>query len=294
MENIKINGQGSGRLRRYGYLILGTFFMAVSYKSIYDSAGMVTGGFSGIGVIVKRISGGVWAGGIPLWITNTGLNIPLYIAAYIIEGKGFVKDTLLGTVLLTLYLAILPSVPVPEADYLLASVYGGVICGVGVGLVLKSGFTTGGTDMLAVLLHRMLPHYSLAKLIQVLDGVIVAAGMVVFGLNVSLYAIIAIYVTALITDAVLEGAKHARAAIIISDKNDEIAPALINKVKRGVTRFPAYGVFGQKERNVLLCIVSKKQISEVKEIVLEIDEKSFLVVGDVREVMGEGFVQKLQ
>lgn len=294
MGHIKKNRRSSDILRRYGYLVVGTFLMAVAYKSIYDSVGMVTGGFSGIGVIVKRISTRLWEGGIPLWLTNTCLNIPLFLCAFIIEGKRFVKDTLLGTVLLTVYLAILPSVPVPEADYLLASVYGGVICGVGVGLILKSGFTTGGTDMLAVLLHRIIKYYSLAKIIQILDGLIIAAGMIILGLDVSLYAIIAIYVSALVTDSVLEGAKHARAAIIISEKNDEIAPLLIEKVKRGVTRFPARGVFSQKERNVLLCIVSKKQIPEVKEIVLEIDEKSFLIVGDVREVMGEGFVQKLQ
>lgn len=281
-------------LRRYGFLAAGTFLMAVAYKSIYDSAGMVTGGFSGIGVIVKRISEGVWHGGIPLWLTNTFLNIPLFIAAYLIEGKGFVKDTLIGTVLLTLYLAVLPSYPVPEADYLLASVYGGVICGVGIGLVLKSGFTTGGTDMFAVLLHRALRHYSLAKIIQMLDGIIVAAGIIVFGIKVSLYAIIAVYVTALVTDTVLEGGKHARAAIIISDKNEEIAQALINKVERGVTRFTASGVFSNKEKIVLLCIVSKKEITQVKELAFDIDNKCFLIVGDVREVMGEGFVQKLQ
>lgn len=281
-------------LRRYGYLALGTFLMAVAYKSIYDSAGMVTGGFSGIGVIVKRISTGVWEGGIPLWLTNTVLNIPLFIAAYVIEGKGFIKNTIIGTILLTSYLAVLPSYPVPEADYLLASVYGGVICGTGVGLVLKSGFTTGGTDMLAVLLHRVFKSYSLAKIIQILDGIIIAAGILVFGIQVSLYAIIATYVAALMTDMVLEGGKHARAAIIISDKNEEIANVLINKVERGVTKFSASGGFSNKEKIVLLCIVSKKEITQVKELVFDIDEKSFLIVGDVREVMGEGFVQKLQ
>lgn len=286
--------QGGILFKRYAYLIVGTFLMAVAYKSIYDSAGMVTGGFSGIGVIVKRISGGIWQEGVPLWVTNTVLNVPLFFVAYNIEGKGFIKNTLLGTVLLTTYLAILPSVPVPEADYLLASVYGGVICGAGVGLVLKSGSTTGGTDMLAVLLHRIWKQYSLANIIQVLDGVIIVIGMIIFGLNVSLYAIIAVYVAALVTDSVLEGAKHARAAIVISEKNDEIARVLLEKIQRGVTQFPASGVFSKKERNVLLCIVSKKQIPELKEIVLEIDEKSFLIVGDVREVMGNGFVQKLQ
>lgn len=141
-------------MKRYLYLAAGTFLMAAAYKSIYQSVGMVTGGFSGIGVIVNRVTGGVWAGGVPLWITNVTLNVPLFIAAFYIEGKEFIKNTVTGAVLLTLYLAVLPAVPVDAADYLLAAVYGGATCGAGIGLVLKSGFTTGGTDMLGVLLHR--------------------------------------------------------------------------------------------------------------------------------------------
>ena len=198
-------------MKRYLYLAAGTFLMAAAYKSIYQSVGMVTGGFSGIGVIVNRVTGGVWAGGVPLWITNVTLNVPLFIAAFYIEGKEFIKNTVTGAVLLTLYLAVLPAVPVDAADYLLAAVYGGAACGAGIGLVLKSGFTTGGTDMLGVLLHRFFRQYALASIIQVLDMAVIIAGVLVFGMSVSLYAIIAVYVTALVTDTVLEGTKQARA-----------------------------------------------------------------------------------
>lgn len=163
-------------MKRYLYLAAGTFLMAAAYKSIYQSVGMVTGGFSGIGVIVNRVTGGVWAGGVPLWLTNVTLNVPLFIAAFYIEGKEFIKNTVTGAVLLTLYLAVLPAVPVDAADYLLAAVYGGAACGAGIGLVLKSGFTTGGTDMLGVLLHRFFRQYALASIIQVLDMAVIIAG----------------------------------------------------------------------------------------------------------------------
>ena len=165
-------------MKRYLYLAAGTFLMAAAYKSIYQSVGMVTGGFSGIGVIVNRVTGGVWAGGVPLWITNVTLNVPLFIAAFYIEGKEFIKNTVTGAVLLTLYLAVLPAVPVDAADYLLAAVYGGAACGAGIGLVLKSGFTTGGTDMLGVLLHRFFRQYALASIIQVLDMAVIIANAV--------------------------------------------------------------------------------------------------------------------
>ena len=129
---------------------------------------------------------------------------------------------------------------------------------------------------------------------QVLDMAVIIAGVLVFGMSVSLYAIIAVYVTALVTDTVLEGTKQARAVWIISDKNEQIAPVIMEKMHRGITRFPASGVYTQQEKSVLLCVVSIKQIPYLKEIVMEIDENSFLIVGDVREVMGNGFVQKLQ
>lgn len=235
-------------MKRYLYLAAGTFLMAAAYKSIYQSVGMVTGGFSGIGVIVNRVTGGVWAGGVPLWITNVTLNVPLFIAAFYIEGKEFIKNTVTGAVLLTLYLAVLPAVPVDAADYLLAAVYGGAACGAGIGLVLKSGFTTGGTDMLGVLLHRFFRQYALASIIQVLDMAVIIAGVLVFGMSVSLYAIIAVYVTALVTDTVLEGTKQARAVWIISDKNEQIAPVVMEKIHRGITRFPASGVYTQQEK----------------------------------------------
>lgn len=235
-------------MKRYLYLRAGTFLMAAAYKSIYQSVGMVTGGFSGIGVIVNRVTGGVWAGGVPLWITNVTLNVPLFIAAFYIEGKEFIKNTVTGAVLLTLYLAVLPAVPVDAADYLLAAVYGGAACGAGIGLVLKSGFTTGGTDMLGVLLHRFFRQYALASIIQVLDMAVIIAGVLVFGMSVSLYAIIAVYVTALVTDTVLEGTKQARAVWIISDKNEQIAPVVMEKMHRGITRFPASGVYTQQEK----------------------------------------------
>ena len=208
----------------------------------------MTGGFSGIGVIVNRVTGGVWAGGVPLWITNVTLNVPLFIAAFYIEGKEFIKNTVTGAVLLTLYLAVLPAVPVDAADYLLAAVYGGAACGAGIGLVLKSGFTTGGTDMLGVLLHRFFRQYALASIIQVLDMAVIIAGVLVFGMSVSLYAIIAVYVTALVTDTVLEGTKQARAVWIISDKNEQIAPVVMEKMHRGITRFPASGSIRSRKK----------------------------------------------
>lgn len=272
-------------------LVCGTFLMAVAYKSIFDSAGMVTGGFSGIAVIVRHLTMGYIEGGMPLWITNTILNIPVFIAAYFIKGRNFVYNTLVGTVLLTLYLAVLPSSVLSEADYLLAAVSGGVFLGIGMGLVLNAGAATGGTDMLGVLLAGKIRQYSVVRIIQILDGIIIVAGMLVFGLRVSLYAIIAIYISALVSDRILEGSKSGKAAWIISDRYEEIGKCILEKMDRGATILKGSGVYSGMEKNVILCILSKKQIPTLKEIVLQTDEKAFFIIGDVREVCGEGFVQ---
>ncbi len=282
------------RLSRWLELVAGTFLMAVAYKSIYDSARMVTGGFSGIGVIVRYLTENIVPGGIPMWLTNTLLNIPLFLASYILLGRRFVAHTFAGTFLLTVFIGILPMSQMEQTDYLLASVVGGVVCGAGVGLVLRSGATTGGTDMLAVVIRRFVRRYSVIRIMQFLDGLIILAGMMVFGIRISMYAGIAIYIAALVSDRILEGAKNAKVIWIISDSYRQIAVQIMERVGRGVTALNGSGMYSSRQRNVILCVVSKKQLQQVKEIVQEIDAGAFLIVGDVREVCGEGFVQNIQ
>lgn len=281
----------NGVKKRNLQLVCGTFLMAVAYKSIFDSAGMVTGGFSGISVIVRHLTLGYIEEGFPLWITNTILNIPVFISAYFIKGKHFVYNTLLGTVLLTIFLAVLPSAFLDNVDYLLVAVAGGISLGAGMGLVLNAGAATGGTDMLGVLLAKRFRQYSVVRIIQILDGIIILAGMLVFGLRVSFYAVIAIYISALVSDWILEGSKSGKAAWIISDHYEEIGKCILQKMDRGATILKGSGVYSGREKNVILCILSKKQIPILKEIVLQTDEKAFFIIGDVREVCGEGFVQ---
>jgi uncharacterized membrane-anchored protein YitT (DUF2179 family) len=148
--------------------------------------------------------------------------------------------------------------------------------------------------MLSAVIHVYVKHHSIIKIMQILDGTIIAAGMLVFGLHVSLYAIIAIYVTTLVSDSILEGPKHARAVWIISDQYAEISLAVMQQLGRGVTSLEANGMFSSTQKKVLLCVVAKKQVPRIKQIATQIDHRAFLIVGDVREVMGEGFVQNTQ
>lgn len=269
----------------YGCMLAGTLLIGIAIKNIYDPVSMVTGGVSGIAIIIKEL----W--GVPLWLTNTILNIPLFTAAAFMMGWKFIKRTLLSTVLLSVALYLLPEASFLGEDRLLAALFGGILSGMGMGLVLFSGCTTGGTDMLAALIKKKLKYYTMAQIIQVLDGMIVLAGASVFGVPIALYALIAIFCAAKVTDGMIEGLKFSKQAYIISDHFQEIADAIMKGMRRGVTSLEARGMYSNQEKKMLFCVVSRKEIVTLREIVAEFDRNAFLIVSDAREVFGEGFIE---
>lgn len=270
---------------QYMLIIAGAFIMGFAIKNMYDPISLVTGGVSGVAIILKSIAG------IPLWVTNTACNIPLFLAAWKIKGWRFIKRTMAATAALSFSLYIIPEMPFLMEDLLLTSLFGGVISGLGTGLVFLFQATTGGTDMLAALLQRKLRHYSIAQIMQVLDALVVVAGAAVFGIRYALYALIAIYAVAKVSDGFLEGLKFSKQAYIISDRYQEIAGAVMTRMERGVTAVDATGMYSGQNKKMLFCVVSKKEIVVLREIVEEFDRKAFLIVTDVREVFGEGFIE---
>lgn len=280
--------------KQYLLLIVGTFLMGIAYKCIYDTAGMVTGGFSGIAIIVKNQTQGMIEGGVPLWLTNTILNVPVFIVAYIVKGKKFVTRTLIGTILLTVYLGVLPNVGFALEDLLLTAIFGGIINGIGIACVFLAFATTGGTDMIAAIIQNYVKHYSIARIMQVIDGLVVIAGAFIFDIRKALYAVIAIYVTTFVSDRVIDGLNFAKGVYIISDEYEKISQEILSRMHRGVTLLDGKGMFSNQERPLLFCVVSKKESVLLKEIAKSIDSKSFIIVSDVREVMGEGFGQYSQ
>lgn len=268
------------------FMIVGAFAMGFAIKNIYDPVNLVTGGVSGIAIILKDLAD------VPLWLTNTLLNIPLFFAAYRIKGWAFIKRTLVSTAALSVSLYVIPEKTlIPEGDLLLAALFGGIISGAGTGLVFLAQSTTGGTDMLAALMQKKLAHYTIPQIMQVLDAVIVLFGAAVFGIRTALYALIAIYAVSKVSDGIVEGLKFSKMVYIISEKNPEISNAILHQMDRGVTGLKARGLYSGNDREMLCCVVSKKEISQIKEIVREFDEKAFVIVSDVREVFGEGFIE---
>lgn len=288
---LKVNGKKPVGLD-YLMINVGTGLMSLAINSVFDAAGMVTGGFSGIAIIIKAWTKNLIEGGIPLWVTNCVLNLPLFVIAWKVRGFSFIKRAILGEISLSVWLAIQPVWNLAGNDLLLSALYGGVIQGVGIGLVFLGGGTTGGTDMMAAIIQKFLKHYSIAQIMQVIDAMVVLVGMYVFGVHKALYAIIAVYLVTKVSDGLIEGLKFSKAAYIITGKPKEISDMIINDLDRGVTGINAKGMYSGQDKLMLFCVVNKKEIIMLKEKVDKIDPDAFVIVTDAREVHGEGFIEK--
>ena len=278
------------------YLLLtaGTFFMAVGINVIYEPLSMVTGGFSGIGILLKKLTQTARWSGIPVGMTTLLLNIPLFIWGYSQKGKVFVKKTVYAASCFSFFLLIIPTFDIVKQDYLMAALVGGLLNGTGIGLVFSQGASTGGSDLLSVLTAKILPGLSASERLILIDTLIVAAGVFIFGLEIGLYAVVAVFVTGKVSNAILDGLKFAKIAYIISDHPEEISEHILRELGRGLTGLEGQGMYSEKHKMVLMCVVSKKEAVLLKDIVKNADNEAFLILSEAKEVLGEGFWREMQ
>lgn len=270
-------------IRSYGMITIGTFLMALGTNLIYEPMSMVTGGISGIGIILHALFG------IPVWVTTVVLNLPLFILARKSNGKEYLMRSLYAMLMFTAALACIPVISLQETDFLMAALMGGALHGVGLGLVFTTGSSTGGTDLLSALLHPLFPVMRLPNILGIIDGLIVVAGMLFFGIRTALYSIVAVFVTSKIMDGVTAGMRYAKVMYIISDESREIAAIIMDQLNRGVTALRGSGMYSGQEKQVLMCVVSRREAVSMVKFVKDVDERAFVVIADAREVMGEGF-----
>ena len=265
-------------------MIIGVSLMAIGIRVIYEPLGLVTGGLSGFAIVIEKIYP------IPIWITVTAINIPLFIIGLMVKGKGYIARTFVATVIFTLELGIIPEMNVASEDYLMAAICGGVLNGLGLGMVSITTSSTGGTDLLGAIIRKKCPQYSVATIIMYIDAVIVIMGAVAFGLRNALYALIAVYITSKIMDSVVEGIKYSKLIIIVTEHGNVVADEIMEKVSRGVTGINAVGMYSGGNKQMLMCAMSKKQIIKTIRIIGDIDINAFVMISDIKEVLGEGFV----
>jgi Uncharacterized conserved protein len=291
---MKIYNKNIILLRKYMVILVGSALMALSVNVVYEPLGLVTGGVSGLAIVVKYLTRPFIQGGFPIWLFTIFCNIPLFLLSAKVKGFRFLLSTVFGTITFILALMAIPVYDLKLHDLLLAAILGGVIGGIGIGLVFSVQASTGGTDLLATVIHTSKKHISIPQILNFIDGFIILVGALVFGLGNALYAIIAVFITAKVSDAILEGLKFAKMAYIISDRYQEIADTILHQLARGVTGVSATGMYSNQDKKMLFCVVSKKEIVKIIEIAQKIDPKSFVIISDVREVMGEGFIEYRQ
>ena len=276
--------------REWLCLLIGTALLAVGVEGFFAHADLVAGGVTGIGILLNDFTTGRLGMEIPLWFVNLALNLPLFLIAWKLRGRRFVGRTVLASVVFSVMLYVQEIFPIYSTDPLLAAVFGGAAAGVGLGLVLSAGATTGGVDLAATLLHLKWERITVSHFIFALDASVILAGMAVFGVEKSLYAILAVFVTEKCIVWVVEGAELARGAWIFSEKKEEIRKALLRELRNEAVVFSGRGMQG--EQKGVFCVFSQKEMQTVKRIIINIDRNAVLFVSDVRQVLGEGFQKK--
>lgn len=265
---------------------IGVFMMATALNYFLSPNTIAPGGVTGFAVVLGRITN------IPIYITNLVINIPLFLFGAKTLGKSTALKTIYATLLLSLFLKILPPTVLTH-DLLLSAIFGGVLVGAGLGIVFKFGGTTGGTDLAGAIINGKYPHLSLATSMMMIDLLVVTfAGVVERNIEISLYSIIAMFATIKVVDLILEGVGYLKAFYIITSMPDEVGAKLMKELERGVTSLQGKGMYTKEHKEVLLCVVNRSQFTQVKEIVKQVDPTAFVMVTEMYEVLGEGFSDK--
>jgi len=274
------------RLKKIGSFlgnIAGVMLTGVATAAFLIPNRIAAGGVSGLATVLYHTTG------IPVGVMMLAINIPLLYATFRIIGLSFSLRTIVGTILLSVTIDVLgPFIAPVTRDPLLASIYGGVLSGIGIGLAFYFGGSTGGTDLAARLMNHF-THFSIGQSLLIIDMGIIAVAGFFFGAETGLYAILALYLSTKTIDLIQEGQGAGRAAYVVSNHPEEISRRILQELERGVTALQGRGMYTNSERQVLLVIVSRSEIVRLKRLVKEEDPSAFMIITDAREVLGEGF-----
>lgn len=271
-------------MKKFLKCLIGCTIYALGLIVFLQPQAIAPGGFSGLGIIANHLLG------IPVGTVMICLNIPLAVIGFIKLGRQFMLWTIASIVYSSALINILEPYITLQTDPLLAAVYGGVLLGLGLGMVFSVDSSTGGTDIITRIIRIYRPNMSLGQIMVMLDVFVIGLSIIMFhSLDSGLYAFIAIYISSKMIDRVIEGPDLAKLVYIVSDKHQEIADAVSEKLVRGSTFLHGTGSYTGAERKVLMCAVRRHQLHELKTIASEIDQDSFMILTDVREVLGFGF-----
>ena len=263
-------------------ILVGLIFCALGFNLFLIPNNIAAGGFTGIAQLINSVTG------FPVGAIALILNVPLFLVSMKSLGLRFGVRSLAATIGFSLLLDNL-HVPVITRDLWLSTVYGGLVSGLGFGLILRGSATTGGTDMLASLIHRLIPSIRVSVGMFIIDGLVILASAFVYDTAAAMYALICILISNIVIDFVLKGPNSSHSFFIISDSSDEIAARIMQELDRGVTGLEGMGMYSHQHKRVLLCVVSRMETVTLRRIIFSVDPKAFVISAKAYDTYGEGF-----
>ena len=258
--------------------------MAVSTALFLLPNQLSTGGISGISTILYYLCN------YPVGLTMLLINVPLFVIAMVKVNKRLFFKSILGTVLLSVFIDLLEKLLPITNDRFLACIYGGIIMGIGTAIILKAGASTGGTDLLSYVIRAYNNKFKSSRVIIIADTIIIFFNIIFFReIEIGLYSVIAIYLMGKMIDIIFEGIYFTKIMFIISEKYEEISKEIGILVKRGSTGIYSKGMYSGKQNVMLFCVASRKEVAEIKQIIKQIDKNAFIVTTDAIETLGKGF-----
>ena len=285
---IKVNGADvqttKEKIVDFIFVLVGSFALAVASAYFIVPHDVLTGGVAGLSIIITKVTG------ISTELLINGLTISLFLIGWAFLGRDFAIKTVTSSIAYPIFNTLLSQTNVYiDVDPLVASIYTGVLLGAGVGIVFRTGASTGGMDIPPLIIHKF-THIPLHTLVLLVDALSVGAGFIVFGIEKVLVGLISVYISAVVIDkTMLIGGQQSKAIYIISEHYEKIMEEIHNKLERGSTILTATGGYTKQERPVIYVVISQKQYPELNRLLAHLDPQAFVVVSDATEVHGLGF-----
>ena len=270
---------------KYLMIIVGSALFAAGFQFFLYPNSIIVGGVSGIAMIINLLTK------LPVGLLTIVLNIPLFIIAWRYFGTGFIICSLVGMLLSSVFVDLFALLSIsPTNDMLLACIIGGAVKGLGLGIVYYAGATTGGTDIIAKFIRLKFPYLNFGTVVLITDCFIIVAFAAIFNkVESAMYAVITMFVVSKVVDLVLYGIDNSSVCYIISEKSDQLVTDITDRLHRGVTILEGEGAYSHKNKQVLLCVVKRTQIADIRKMIKSIDENAFFIITDAKNVFGKGF-----
>lgn len=272
-------------IKKYLVLIIGSLIYSAGLEIFLVPNNIIDGGVVGISIMASYLTG------IPFGVYMVVLNLPFLYLGYKQIGKTFAISTIISIIALSIFSEFLEPVPQITQDYFLAAIFGGIIAGAGVGLVIRQGGSLDGTEITAIILDRK-TSFSVGEVVMFFNLFILGAAGFVFGWDKAMYSLVAYFIISKMIDVVLKGLDESYAVMIVSDEYEEIADALMHRLGRGVTYLHGQGAYTGDDKQVLYCVVTRLEVVKLKEIALEKDETAFVTINPVHDIVGGRFKKK--